>query len=181
VGYVAVMARCVLGLIFLFSAKSKLGRDAFPRFADSLQQYGVPPARSRAVAAAVVVVEVAIPILLVLPTTVVLGLGFALATLAIFTPVIVSTVRRGIRTPCRCFGASSAPLGSLHIARNTALILTAGAGILAEAAAPPAPLHPGGLLVSLVAGLGIAGFIMMSEDIADLFRRRPVPPPYGRG
>ena len=44
------------------------------------------------------------------------------ALLIAFTGFVAVTLRRGVRTPCPCFGASDAPLGLATIARNLVLI-----------------------------------------------------------
>ncbi|MFG3704694.1 MauE/DoxX family redox-associated membrane protein [Micromonospora sp. NPDC047670] len=185
--YVLAFSRCLLALVFLASAASKLrGRPAFRAFADSLRAMNLLPARVVVpVAGAVVVAEAAVPVLLLapLPGAAVTTVGFALATalLAAFTVAIAAVLRRGTAVSCRCFGeAAAAPFGRHHLARNVALIVVAGTGAYAS-------LGDSGLTVAtgvLSVPLAVVGALVVVrlDDVVALFS--PGTPPgaaAGRG
>ena len=73
------------------------------------------------VAAVVVAAEAADVILL--PVLPVVGLLLAAALLLAFGAAALAAVARGVKAPCRCFGASVRPLGRSHAVRNGALVL----------------------------------------------------------
>lgn len=70
-----------------------------------------------------VTVEVAIVVLLAVPVTARVGAALAALALLGFTAVIVAALRRGSLAACRCFGASTVPLGRRHVLRNGLLRL----------------------------------------------------------
>lgn len=164
--YVRTACAGLIVVVFAVSAISKL-RD-FAGFERSLP--ALVPVRSALVcplAVAVVVAEAAIPVLLVVPPAMAYGFGLACALLAAFTAAVGVALRRGRRAPCRCFGASSTPMGPRHLVRNTALLAIAVLGLRAPEGLPP----PAGLAVAAVAGLVGAILIVSLDDIIDLFAR----------
>ncbi|MFJ2770928.1 MauE/DoxX family redox-associated membrane protein [Streptomyces sp. NPDC087300] len=174
--YVTLALRCLVGVVFLVSASSKVaGRGRFAAFRASVDAMGVLPARRVPLAARLVVgTECAVPLLLVSAPS----LGFALACglLVAFTAGIAGTLRRGAAVPCRCFGASARPLGRAHVVRNallTCCTLTGEAGVLLSESA-----GAGGAAGSaaLFAGACCAGLVVLLDDLIDLFRpvRAPV-------
>jgi hypothetical protein len=86
----------------------------------------------------------------------------------------VISVRRGERTPCRCFGKSTTPLGPVHVVRNAFLVCVALLGVTGSLMSGTAEL--GGIAVAAVAGLVLGGLIVVLDDIVDLFRPLPAKP-----
>ncbi|MEV6859801.1 MauE/DoxX family redox-associated membrane protein [Streptosporangium subroseum] len=164
--YVRVACASLITLVFVTSAVSKL-RD-FDGFARSLP--ALAPVRSdlvRPLAMVVAATEMAIPILLVIPPATSYGFMLGCVLLAAFTTAIAVALRRGRRAPCRCFGASSTPVGPRHLIRNGALLITALLGGLA----PQGLLPLAGMAVAAAAGLIGAILIVSFDDIVDLFAR----------
>lgn len=164
--YARVACATLVGVVFVASAVSKV-RD-FGGFARSLPAL-VPVARRlvRPLAAVVLVAEAAVPVLLVVPPATSYGFAVGGVLFAAFTAAIAVALRHGRLAPCRCFGASSAPIGPRHLARNGALLIIAVAGGLAPHGLPPLPA----LSVAAVAGLIGAILIVSFDDIVDLFAR----------
>ncbi len=118
--------------------------------------------------------EAAVPVLLALPGTAPAGLGLAGAVLATFTVALGRAWRRGVREPCRCFGAGAAPLSRAQVVRNGLLTTIAAAG-LAAALRWPAPSAPGagaaaaGIALAALAGVIAAMVLIRLDDIVALF------------
>ncbi|GAA1684739.1 hypothetical protein GCM10009765_37600 [Fodinicola feengrottensis] len=174
--YVALACRLLIGVVFVASAATKLvGTSAFGDFVASVRQMRVlPRAWSRPVALAVVIAEVLTVVLVAIPlaASAMAGFGLGAALLAAFAVGIVISVRKGERTPCRCFGKSTTPLGPLHVVRNVFLICVALLG--AAGALSTGSLDLGAAAVAAVAGLVVGGLVIVLDDIVDLFR--PVKP-----
>jgi hypothetical protein len=172
VQYVAIGIRCLVGAVFLASFVGKVaGRDAFGVFVASVRGMRVLPVRlAMPVALLAVVCEVAICLLLVLPARIANTAGFVVASglLVAFTVGIVVSLRRGVRAPCRCFGVSTTPLGPSHVVRNLGLATVSAVGAAAVLAAAD-PVHPGGVVVAMAAGLVLGGLVTVLDDIVDLF------------
>lgn len=170
--YVEIACRLCLLTVFAVALAGKVsGKDAFAAFAGSLRRMGVVPERTVAVAArASVVTEAVVVVLLAIPARFAAAAGFALAAalLVVFTAAVALSLRRGNAAPCRCFGASSTPLGTRHVARNLLLLAVALAGL----AAAPAPGSGtvAGLLVAGAAGAVAGATITAFDDIAALVR-----------
>ncbi|GAA3758782.1 methylamine utilization protein MauE [Plantactinospora mayteni] len=179
--YVVEFSRCLLALVFLASAVSKLrGRPAFRAFVDSLRTMDLLPASVVVpLAGAVVAAEAAVPLLLVpLPVGAVTTVGFALAAslLAGFTVAVAVVLSRGTQASCRCFGeAAAAPFGRRHLARN--LVLTVVAGIGAYASLGDAGMTVQTAVLSVPLAVVGALVVVRLDDIAALFL--PVSPPAG--
>jgi hypothetical protein len=177
--YLLVFSRCLLALVFLASAASKLrGRPAFRAFADSLRTMNLLPARVVVpVAGAVAVVEAMVPLLLVpLPGAAVTTVGFtvAAALLAAFTVAVAVVLHRGTRVSCRCFGeAAAAPFGRHHLARNVVLTVVAGIGAYASLGDSGVTVRTAVLAVPL--GVVSALIVVRLDDLVALFL--PVTPP----
>ncbi|MEV6522568.1 MauE/DoxX family redox-associated membrane protein [Longispora sp. NPDC051575] len=178
--YLALAARCLLGLVFLASVSTKVtGPAAYGAFVRSVRRMRLfPPALVAPVAAVVVVAEAAIVVLVAVPTVATALAGFAVAAglLLAFAGGIALTVRRGTSTTCRCFGASTVPLGPAHVVRNLLLVAVAvvgGAAVLSGGS-----LRLGESLVAAVAGLVVGGLVTVMDDIRGLFR--PTPASRGR-
>ncbi|MEV4568581.1 MauE/DoxX family redox-associated membrane protein [Nonomuraea sp. NPDC049419] len=168
--YVALAARCTLGIVFLVAVAGKVrGRAAFEAFRRSVPAL-VPLPRGRvpaALPATVVALEAATVLLLTTEFTAPAGLALAGAVLLAFSLGIRHALRAGSRASCNCFGASSAPLGRRHLVRNLALIAVACTG-LATSYAGPQPQLAGAVLAIAAGGL-IALFAVFTDDLADLF------------
>ncbi|MFC0112006.1 MauE/DoxX family redox-associated membrane protein [Kibdelosporangium aridum] len=162
-------------VVFGVSAAGKLGGGRWRAFMASTGLLRLlPPSLRTWAAGAVVVAEPAIAaalagaVVLGDPVAEVAGFAGAAALLMVFTGAIVISLRRGDRTPCRCFGAGATPLGWPHVMRNAVLLIVAGVG-LAGAAAGGAP-QPGAALVSGVAGGAFGLLLVRFDDLVDLFR-----------
>jgi hypothetical protein len=97
-------------------------------FVASLADFGLRRAR-RPVAYAVMAAEAAVIPLVLLVAPV--GLTLAAVLLLGFAAAIITTLRRGARPSCRCFGTKSAPLRGAHVIRNLVLAALALAGLVA--------------------------------------------------
>jgi hypothetical protein len=168
--YLAIAARCALGLVFLVSAASKLrAAAAFAGFESSIRDMRLlPSAAVRAVALVVVAAEVAVTILLAVPVTATAGLLTAAALVAVFSTAIVLVLRRGGSAVCRCFGSSDTPFGPAHLLRNALLGGTALAGTVGSLAAPT-PVQVGGVIVTVMAATMVAFLAITLTDIIALF------------
>ncbi|NVB82706.1 MAG: methylamine utilization protein MauE [Kofleriaceae bacterium] len=146
-------ARAALILVFAVAAYGKLvDRGAL---AGVMRAMGVPAIPAAVVAAA----ELACVTLLVLAPAA--GFALALALLAAFTAGLVNAIRRGAHIACRCFGASTAPIGKSHIVRNALLVALAGLGLVMPQTASIAAGAAGALL-------GLA--IVMWDELVLAFR-----------
>ena len=171
--YLLVFSRCLLALVFLASAASKLrGRTAFRAFADSLRAMNLLPTRLvLPLAAVVAMAETMVPLLLVpLPAAAVATVGFtvAAALLAAFTVAVAVVLRRGVAVSCRCFGeAAAARFGRHHLVRNIVLTGIAGIGAHASLGDPGMTVRAAVLAVPL----GVVGALVVVrlDDLAALF------------
>ncbi|MFD5143037.1 MauE/DoxX family redox-associated membrane protein [Streptomyces sp. NPDC058401] len=167
--YLSIGTRFLIGVVFLISFCSKAKPAAFGEFADSLRDMRLVPARRvRPVAAAVVAAEAATVLLVSVPAAGGAAFTIAAALLAVFTGAIALTVRRGAATPCRCFGASKAPLGVRHIVRNLALAACAVFGAVTTLM-PPGRAAVGGTLVAAAAGTLAGVLVTVLDDLYGLF------------
>ncbi|GGK99299.1 methylamine utilization protein MauE [Planomonospora parontospora subsp. parontospora] len=169
--YLMIACRALLAVVFAAAVAGKVrGRAAFGEFVSSIVALGVLPRRASVAAAyALTAAEAAAVLLLAWPPTVPLGFAAAVGTLAVLTGGILATLRRGRRVPCRCFGASAAPLGRVHVARNLVLAALGGAGLAAWSAAGASAPHPAGAVLALVAaGVG-ALLVVRLDDLMELF------------
>jgi hypothetical protein len=163
--YLFLTARLLTGGVFVVSLASKLrGRAAFRAFAASLGGMPVPGRRaSRSTAVVITATEAAITGLIVVPSTAGLGLLLAAATLTTFAAGIQLAVSRGVRAPCRCFGASDVPLGYGHTARNVLLGVIAATGAAAGSAA--GPLRPAGIALSVAVAVVAILPVLFFDDL----------------
>ncbi|MEE6261319.1 MauE/DoxX family redox-associated membrane protein [Plantactinospora sonchi] len=170
--YLEIAIRCLLGVVFLASSLTKVaGRDAFDAFVGSVRELRLlPPGLGRPVARLVVVAEFGVWVLLALPTfwTYLVGLVVAEALLVAFAVGVGVSVRRGVRAPCRCFGASATPLGRRQVIRNVVLAVVPAVGVVAGLGA--GPTRAGGVVAALLGGLLSGGLVVVLDDILDLFQ-----------
>lgn len=175
--YVVLAVQSLVVVVFLVSSAGKLkSRDAVREFTASLRRLRILPASAAGPAAfSVLVAEVAVWALLVIPASVTRTAGFGVAAglLTVFAAGIALSLRRGAQVPCRCFGASTTPLGPWHVVRN---LLLAGAAALAAVLPSQGPVRPGGLVVAVCAGLLLGALVALFDDLVALFRPVPAPP-----
>jgi uncharacterized membrane protein YphA (DoxX/SURF4 family) len=116
----AVVASVLLGLAFVVAGGSKVAAGAaWPEQARGL---GAPSF----VIPVVPWFEIVLGAILIVQLAPVAAGVVALATLLVFTGLIVRRLAQGRHPPCACFGAWSAkPLGPGHLVRNGVLILLA--------------------------------------------------------
>ncbi|WP_328989057.1 hypothetical protein OG394_22790 [Kribbella sp. NBC_01245] len=169
-GYALICCQFVFGLVFAVSLASKVrSRAAYAAFVAAVPGLapGIPV---RLAAPAVIAGEAAVVVLVVIPATAVVGFALAVALLLSFTVAIVAAIRRRQKVTCQCFGSSSSPVGPPHVARNAVLLLIALTGL--AAGLDPGQAMPGlGVLVSAVlTGAVAAGAVLLTDEIADLFR-----------
>ncbi|MBI0378458.1 hypothetical protein JBE27_19790 [Streptomyces albiflaviniger] len=168
----AAGSRGLLGVIFLMSVAGKVaGRSAWGAFVTSVRDMRVvPSALVRPTALAVVGAEGLVCVLLAVPTAGAALIGFVIAAvlLAVFTTGVILALHQGVRTPCRCFGRSTTPLGIPHIARNVVLGIIACAGGLATSV--PGNPQPGGAVVAVFTGLLVGVLVASLDDILSLLR-----------
>ncbi|MFL6076546.1 MAG: MauE/DoxX family redox-associated membrane protein [Mycobacteriales bacterium] len=169
--YLPLAIRCLIGTVFAVAAVSKVaGRAAFDQFAGSVRGWPLPAALpARPVAAVVVAGEFAVCLLLGLGATTV-GYAAALVLLAGFSVAVAWALVGGVRAPCRCFGASAAPLGPRHLVRNAVLAAVAAVGlVIGVTGTVPTGRQPGGVVVAVAAGLVLGGLVAVLDDIVELF------------
>ncbi|MFI6258618.1 MauE/DoxX family redox-associated membrane protein [Micromonospora zamorensis] len=170
--YLEVACRLLLVTVFVVAVYTKVsGMPAWLSFVDSLRQLDpVSTNVARPAAILTVTVEVLVTLLLLVPVRRVGEIGFVLAAglLVAFTIVIALAVAKGTRATCRCFGASTTPLGWPHILRNLTLLVVALLG-LAGASAPES-LGVSGALLAGVGGLVLGVLVTVIEDIVALIR-----------
>ncbi|GAA0952983.1 MauE/DoxX family redox-associated membrane protein [Nonomuraea longicatena] len=166
--YVLIACQALLAVVFVIAVVGKLrGPDEFVASIVALRL--LPRAASRVAAYAVLGGEVVVVVALAVPYTVAVGLAGAAALLLALTTGIVVALRRGQSAPCRCFGASAAPLGRTHVVRNLVLAGLAGAGLAAGAMAGEGAMHLAGVVLALVAA-GVGALIVVRlDDLVGLF------------
>lgn len=174
--YVVLACRVVLVGVLGIALLSKVrGRAAFAEFASAVGALaGLRPGWTRSAAYGVVAAEVVSVLLLVLPRTTVLGFAYAAALLSVFTVGIASAMRRGERTACRCFGASTTPLGLPHVVRNLILLAVACAGAVGAGLFSAGPLHAAGVAVAVACAAVAVLLVLRMDDIVAVFA--PVDP-----
>ncbi|WP_028927911.1 MauE/DoxX family redox-associated membrane protein [Pseudonocardia acaciae] len=130
--YVVLGSRTLLAGVFLVSLAGKLGgRRAFRSFvAATAALLAVQTRSARVLAPLTVAGEGAVVVALALPGLVWVGFVVAAALLCCFSVVLAGAIRRGTRTPCRCFGAGSAPVGGHQMVRNLVLVAVAAVGLV---------------------------------------------------
>ncbi|WP_052423186.1 MauE/DoxX family redox-associated membrane protein [Nonomuraea candida] len=182
--YVVFGGQCLIGAVFAVSALSKIrartARDEFVRVTATLLAALLGRAAgartARRVAAIVVAAEAAVPVSIAAralhPSAAVAGAAVAVVLLGGFSAALARALRRGVRPPCRCFGASPAPLGARHLARNLVLLAVAtaaGPAGLVSGAARPEQAQPAGLALAGGAGLVLAVLVARLDDLVELF------------
>lgn len=173
--YLSFACHCLIGLVCGVSVIGKLrGRAAFREFAGTTRVLliaagpvsGISHAAARVVGGVVVAAEASVVLLLLIPGTGWIGFGLAMVLMAAFGHGIAAAVRRGVRTSCRCFGASSTPLGTRHLVRNAALFLVAAGGLLLG---PVGNADPAVLAIAGGGAAALALLVVRLDDVMDLF------------
>jgi hypothetical protein len=178
VAYVEVFGRCLIGVVFLFSAWSKRpGSGRFTQFSDSLAAMRLLPARFVVPVATVVVCAETAVVLLLMPQPLrplaVAGFALAIVLLLGFAVSIGLVLRRGVQASCRCFGGSgAAPFRRHHIIRNLVLVVAAGAGLVAALAEPAITWEA--VTLGGVPAVVLALLTTRLDDVVELFA--PAPP-----
>jgi uncharacterized membrane protein YphA (DoxX/SURF4 family) len=162
IGYLVVAVRCLLCCVLLVSTSTKL-RD-FPAFLTWLRRLRmVPERRIRQVGVLMTAIEAVTCVLVLLDLA---GLVLAAVTMAFFAGATGYLVRRGITVPCRCFGAATAPMGMVEVARNSLLALVAtAAAVVSPQPVPPVPA----IILAVLLGGGVGLVVTRLEDVRTLF------------
>jgi hypothetical protein len=173
--YAGVCCRLLVGGVFLLSASEKLrSRSAFHEFVIATQSLlRAAPRPATALAVASIASELLIMVLLAIPQLVIVGFAASCALLMAYSVSIGRALRRGVRTPCRCIGASSDPLHASLLLRNAGLVAACLVGLWGASVA--------GTNVEITAALGasvaIAAFaiaiVASFDDIVYLARNAP--------
>ncbi|TWD82829.1 methylamine utilization protein MauE [Kribbella amoyensis] len=170
--YLQFGCQVLVGGVFAVSAGSKVySRAAFADFAAATTRLtGAGTGRARQLAAGTVAAEIAVVVALIVPVLVPWGFAGGIGLLAVFSAAIVRSLRRGQRAPCRCFGASSSPLGTQHVARNAVLAAIGALGIAASLSEVTSSLDIG--LACVVAFAALLGVVLTArlDDLIGLFR-----------
>jgi hypothetical protein len=171
----ALGCRAMLAVVMFAAVAGKLRRRDFALFVDALRGFGVPAALARvpprARAGAVVALEAAAAVLLVVAPAA--GLVLSLGLIAMFTVVLRSAVRNGREVACRCFGASTAPVGVAHLVRNGLLLAVIGAGVAATALAAGAEVAPPERLAAIALGVLAGAAVTRWDDLVYLVAPQP--------
>lgn len=178
--YVALGCQALLVLVFAISVVGKVrGQDAFTEFVGATRRLlpasiGARPARW--IAAGVAGAEAITVVSLLLPVSTIVGFLLALVLLGAFTTAVLLALRRGERAPCRCFGASTHPLGPAQVVRNAVLLAAAVLGVIGVVSSPTQAMEPAGIAIVLLAAGVVALPVLLADDIAALFRATPQKP-----
>ncbi|WP_182873420.1 MauE/DoxX family redox-associated membrane protein [Microbispora sp. H10670] len=166
--------RLLTGLVFLASAVSKLrGRATYEEFTAATRALA-PRLPARPAAALVVAAESAVAPLLAWRPTVLAGFCAALGLLVAFTVAMAVALRRRRRVLCRCFGASTVPVGPGHLVRNAVLAAAAATGAAqAMTTGAAADLGAAGLAAAALTAGAAAVLLPAIGEIAHLFTNRP--------
>lgn len=165
VPYMAVFARIVVGLVFVFSAVGKL--QDVSRFVRAVEGFQLLPRWLERPVALLVVVGEGLVAITMLVGGAALRPGFALGAilLAVFTATILSVLRRGLSTSCGCFGGSETRVSPLDVWRNIGFLACSVLGWLSST-----PTSGGGLVPAEWAFLAVlsAVFVVLWIHLADL-------------
>ena len=169
--FVVVATRFLLGAVFAISAVEKIrDRRAVRRFVIATVDWAIGPS-----IVGVILGEAAAAALLFSPAAwrwdVPAGFALALVLLGAFSVVLVRALRRDVRVPCGCFGASSGPPNAGHLLRNGVLAAAAAIGLIGSAGGATAPLSPSSVAVGLL-GTAAAFVVVRLDEFRTLFVKR---------
>ena len=160
----------VLGTAF---AGKLRGPRPFHALVSTMTELGMPAMFAiRPVAALVLALELAATVLVI--TVPLVGYPIAAALLLAFTAVVINALRRDEPVACRCFGASTAPIGPAHVVRNLLLLAVAGSGAALYASGSTGEL--GLVLVLGVTGVLVGSLVTRWDDLIFLLGSRPRTP-----
>ena len=166
-GYLELGCRGVLAGVLLVSLAGKLrGRAAYAAFVAATKSLLATGDRQAGVLAPLTIAaEIGTVVALAIGPA---GLVAAAALLGCFTGALVLALRRGSVAPCRCFGASTTPIGLHHVVRNVVLIGLAAAGLIAGAAPGDPPVEPAALAITALA-VGVCVLVTARlDDLVDV-------------
>lgn len=164
--YVHLSCRLLIAGTFLVSAgvkaHSRTVMTETVSFVRSLRL--VAPRLARSTALLLVLAEALVVALLIPTRTVAFGLALAAVLLTTFAAGTLLALGRGVRVTCRCFGASRANLGVLHLVRDGALIAVAIIGLLTTQRQPSSVRDLASLaLTLLVVAVALAAVVFLEE------------------
>lgn len=164
--------RGLLTGVFLVSLVAKLrGPRAYTEFVEATAALLAARTRSaRPLALITVLVECEVVVSLIVPGLVRVGFVIAAALLGCFSVALAAVVRRGTRTPCRCFGATGTPVGPHHVVRNLLLIAVAATGLLTDLTIDTPGYELAGIAVVAVAVAACVMTIARLDDLVTLLR-----------
>jgi hypothetical protein len=168
--YVVLACRAVLVGIFVVSLAGKIrGRRAYASFRMSVIEWRVLSRRwSAAAAVGAVAGEAGVVVLLALPWAVWSGFVLAGVMLAAFTVGISLALRRGRTAVCRCFGASTTPLGMTQVVRNLLLLAVCVTGAVGATVSSGPLRNLPGSAVALSAAATAVLFVVRLDDVLAL-------------
>lgn len=164
--YVAIVCRCLLGLVFLWSlvVKARSGRAYRQYVASARELTGTTPGVGGVLAAAAASGELLVVVLLMVPGLVIVGYAVALALLVAYSGTLALALRRGVRVPCRCLGTRAEPIRPALLGRNLGLLLTGALGLIA-ATGNSRGFEPIPVAVSVLAAAVTATLVVFFEDL----------------
>ncbi|HEY6174542.1 MAG TPA: MauE/DoxX family redox-associated membrane protein [Kofleriaceae bacterium] len=166
--YLELACRAMLVVVLGAAAAGKLRRRDFEGFLVALRAFGLPAGLAgRPAASLIVALEVTAAVLLVAAPLA--GYALAFALIAAFTAALRRVVHSGQRVVCRCFGASTTPVGVSHLVRNAMFLVVIGLGI-AAALASGASIAPSTRLVVIACGALAGAGAARWDDLAYLVR-----------
>jgi hypothetical protein len=161
--------RAMLVAVLGVAAAGKLRSGALHGLVAALRGFGVPAGLARMPLAVLIVglEATAAALLVVAPAA---GYLLALGVIAAFTVGLYQVVRSGRQVACRCFGASTTPVGATHLVRNAVILVVICLGLaaaaVAQGAASPLPVR----LVAVACGALGGAAIVRWDDLAYLVR-----------
>ncbi len=170
----SIACRMLIGTVFAVSAISKVaGQAAWRAFRSWLSRVPLPLTGTMTVPVALAAAEVAVVPLVAVPATATAGMAAAAALCLTLTFGLAVAVHRGHSEPCRCFGASSQPLGGGQVWRNAVLSAIAAMGAVLGVAGGGAPVPMWQIALTIAAGLAGAMLTIFAEDVVALLGVQP--------
>ncbi len=186
-GYVAVSAMVLCGLVLLVSAVGKArGKGSYAEFVASIPAFGIPARWTGLFAALTLGTEFLVTASLLAAGILVAagsgagrwlavgGLVLATGLFGVLTAAVWRAVARRTGAVCRCFGPASTVLAPRHVVRNVLLLVFAASGVVALFGVSEVETVAG-VLAAAVGAIGAVAVVRF-EDLAELFAG-PVPDP----
>src|ERR1051325_11559347 len=151
--YLELACRAMLVVVLGAAAAGKLRRRDFEGFLVALRAFGLPAGLAGRPAA------------VLLGAAPLAGYALAFALITAFTAALRRVVHSGQRVVCRCFGASTTPVGVSHLVRNAMFLAVIGLGI-AAALASGASIAPSTRLVVIACGALAGAGAARWDDLA---------------